>query len=167
MRRLVLALAALPLFAGPSFAQMATVTPDQIGEVFCIARLGNDDGILTGVLDSELQGMIDTATAVSDKAARLHPDEKPPLGDGIPWSSFPDYAAECSVGSVAVEGGTARVTIQYGFPESRDADYADTLLLAQVPHPYDVDTKIWRIDDILYTTSGTLREVLAETASQQ
>ena len=166
MRRLALALAALPLFATPSFAEMATVPPAEIGEVFCIARLGNDDGLLVGALHRELYQLIETALAVSEEASKAHPDEKPPLGDGIPWSSFPDYAAECSVGSVAVEGGTAKVTVQYGFPESRDADYADTLVLTQMSHPYDAATMIWRINDISYTTSGTLREVLAEIASE-
>jgi hypothetical protein len=166
MRRLALALVALPLFTAPSLAEMAVVSPAEIGEIFCIARQGNDDGILAGTLRADLRGLIDGAMRVSDEAARAHPDEKPPLGDGIPWSSFPDYAAECSVGSVAVEGDTAKVTVQYGFPESRDADYADTLVLALVPHPYDPATKIWRINDITYTTSGTLREVLAEVASE-
>lgn len=70
------------------------------------------------------------------------------------------------MGSVAVEGDAAKVTVQYGFPGSRDADYADTLFITQVPHPYDPATTIWRIDDITYTSSGTLREALADVASE-
>ena len=167
MRRLALVLAALPLFAAPSYAEMATVPPDEIGEVFCIARLGNDDGLLVGALHRDLHTLIGSALEVSEEASKARPGEKPPLGDGIPWSSFPDYAAECSVGSVAVDGDTAKVTITYGFPESRDADYADTLILNQTPHPYDAATMIWRINDITYTTSGTLREILSEVAGQQ
>lgn len=167
MRRLALVFAALPLiFVGPAQAEMATVSPAQIGEIFCIARTGNDDGLLVGALHPELHELIETALAISEEAAKAHPDEKPPLGDGIPWSSFPDYAAECSIGSVSVADETAKVTVQYGFPASRDADYADTLLLVEVPHPYDDATKIWRISDIAYTPSGTLREVLAEAARQ-
>lgn len=166
MRCLALALVALPLFTLPSFAEMATVSPADIGEIFCIARLGNDDGILTGVLHADLRGAIDRATAVSDAAAKAHPDEKPPLGDGIPWSSYPDYAGECTISSIAVDGDAARVTVQYAFPEYPDGDYADTLVLKHAAHPYDPATQIWRIDDVIYTTSGTLREMLGGVAGQ-
>lgn len=161
MRRLAIALTVLPLFAAaPAQAEMTTVTPMQIGEIFCIARIGNDDGILAGALSDELRTLIAYAEARNDTIAAAAPDEKPPLGDGIPWSSFPDYADECSVGSVAVEGKAAKVTIRYGFPSERSADYSDTLQLRLVAHPYIADAGIWRIDDIAYTNAGMLREAL-------
>jgi hypothetical protein len=167
MRRLLLAFAALPLAATPALAGMATVAPEKFGEIFCIARTGNDDGILRGVLSDELRTLIDYSEARNDTIAKANPDEKPPLGDGIPWSSFPDYAAECSVGSVAVEGKSARVVVDYGFPGEPSADYSDTLHLRLVAHPYDPDTGIWRLDDIRYTTSETLRETLTSAFDNQ
>ena len=162
MRRLAIALAILPLFAAaPAQAEMTTVTPTQIGEIFCISRLGNDDGILRGVLTDELRTLIDYSEARNDTIAAAYPEDKPPLGDGIPWGSFPDYAPKCTLASTAVEGNMARVAVSYAFPEEPTADYTDTLVLKLVAHPYDPATGIWRIDDVRYTTSSTLREVLA------
>jgi hypothetical protein len=161
MRRLTLAILALPLFAAsPASAQMVTVNPEQIGEIFCISRLGNDDGILDGVLTDELRTHIEYAQARNDVIYAQAPDEKPPLGDGTPWQSFPDYAAECAIGSVAIEGKTAKVVIQYVFPEEPAADYADTLELKLVAHPYDPATGIWRLNNVFYTNSGDLQAAL-------
>jgi hypothetical protein len=161
MRRLTLALLALPLFAAsPASAQMVTVTPDQIGEIFCISRVGNDDGILGGVLSNELATHIEYAQARNDVIYAQYPDEKPPLGDGTPWASFPDYAESCSIGSVSVEGKTAKVQIKYAFPADPAGDYSDTLELKLVAHPYDPTTGIWRLDNVLYTNSGDLRTAL-------
>jgi hypothetical protein len=160
MRRLSLALLVLPMVSAPVLAEMVTVTPAQIGEMFCISHLGNDDGILRGVLTDELRTQIDYSEARNATIARAFPDEKPPLGDGIPWSSFPDYADSCSIGSIATENGEARVVIQYGFAADPTADYSDTLVLRQVAHPHDPTTGIWRIDDVAYTTVGTLRGTL-------
>lgn len=160
MRRLSLALLALPLFGTPAQAEMVTVAPAQIGEIFCIARVGNDDGILTGLLSDELRTLIAYSEARNDTIAAAAPDEKPPLGDGIPWGSFPDYAAECSVGSVAIEGAAARVVVDYSFPAEPGADYSDTLHLTLTPHPHDPATGLWRLDDIAYTVDGTLRQAL-------
>ena len=40
---LLLAATAIALLvAAPAVAQMLTITPEQIGQVFCISRLGND-----------------------------------------------------------------------------------------------------------------------------
>lgn len=168
MRRFAIALAALPLLhAAPAQAEMATVSPMQIGEIFCIARLGNDDGILAGTMTDELRTLVAYSEARNATIATAFPEDKPPLGDGIPWASFPDYAAKCSVGSVAVDGKAANVTVNYGFPAEPSADYSDTLQLKLMPHPWDPDTGIWRLDDIRYTTSQTLRETLAAIFGNQ
>lgn len=171
MRRLTIVLALLPLMANAAPVQaqteMVTVTPAQIGEIFCISRTGNDDGILAGLLTGELGTLIAYAEARNDTIALAYPGEKPPLGDGIPFASFPDYAPNCTPGSVAIDGKSARVTIGYGFPEAPSADYTDTLELRLVPHPANPEIGIWRIDDIRYTTSGTLRDVLTTAFDQQ
>lgn len=169
MRRLTIALALLPLTAAavPAQAEMTTVTPEQIGAIFCMSRTGNDDGILTGLLSDELRTLIDYAEARNQTIAAAHPDEKPPLGDGIPWTSFPDYAATCQAATVAIESDSARVAIGYGFPEAPDADYTDTLVLTRAVHPANPDAGVWRIDDIHYATTGTLRDLLTTAFDQQ
>lgn len=151
--------AALCLVATPSFSQMITITPTQIGEIFCISRTGNDMAPVEGLLTVELKAAIAEAEAKNDAIQKAHPDEKPPLGDGIPWQAFPDYAAECKVGKVTLEADQATVDIAYGFPEYPDANFTDHLQLRLVSFPM-VSEPLWRIDDLTYATEGDLRTVL-------
>lgn len=150
---------ALCLFATPSFAQMITITPEQVGEIFCISRIGNDMAPVEGLLTVELKAAIAEAEAKNDAIQQAHPDEKPPLGDGIPWQAFPDYAAECKVGQVTREADQATVDISYGFPEYPDANFTDRLQLRLVSYPM-VSEPLWRIDDLTYATEGDLRTTL-------
>lgn len=151
--------AALCLFATPSFAQMVTISPEQIGEIFCISRLGNDMAPVDGLLTAELTAAIADAEAKNDAIQQAHPDEKPPLGDGIPWQAFPDYAAECTVGAVTLEADRAVVDIAYGFPDHPDANFTDHLQLILVAQP-NLPEPLWRIENLDYATEGDLRSVL-------
>lgn len=160
MRRLAVSLLFLQLLPAPAFAQAAIVTPQQIGEIFCISRLGNDDAILSGAFSAELRTLIAYAQARNDAIARAFPDEKPPLGDGVPWASFPDAIDTCTLGSIATEGMTAHVVIEYGFAADPGADFSDTLELTAAPHPYDPQSSLWRISDVRYTVGSTLVEAL-------
>lgn len=150
---------ALCLLASPAFAQMITITPQQVGEVFCIARLGNDMAPVEGLLTADLTAAIADAEAKNDAIQKAHPDEKPPLGDGIPWQDAPDYAAECKVAGVTLLQDEAAVAIAYGFPEYPDANFTDSLKLKLVDDA-SVGAKVWRIDNIAYARDGDLRAVL-------
>src|SRR5690606_20531518 len=83
----------------PAAAQMATISPAQIGEIFCIARLGNDMDPVEALLTPSLTGAIAEAERLDAEWAAANPGDKPPLGDGIPWQSAPDYASSCQVGT--------------------------------------------------------------------
>ena len=160
MHRFVVA-ATLCLVATPSFAQMVSISPEQIGEVFCIARLGNDMAPVQGLLTTGLAAAITEADAKNDAIQKAHPDEKPPLGDGIPWQDAPDYAAQCTVGEVTLMQDEAAVAIAYGFPEYPEADFTDHLKLKLVDAP-TVGAKVWRIDDLTYADARHLRAVLID-----
>ena len=151
--------AALGLFATPSFAQMITITPEQVGQVFCIARLGNDMAPVEGLLTSGLKIAIAEAQAKNDAIQQAHPDEKPPLGDGIPWQSFPDHADQCKPGAVSPTMDEAAVAIDYAFKDYPDANFTDALKLKLIDDP-TIGTKVWRIDNVSYATEGDLRTVL-------
>ena len=142
MRHLATAAALLLLAAGPAAAQAITLSPAQIGEIFCIARLGNDMAPVEGLLTDGLRDAIAAAQAVSDDIARQHPDEKPPLGDGVPWQAFPDYAPQCRAGSAILQMDESRVPVSYVFPDSPEADFADTLVLRLVPLAADPGSKV-------------------------
>ena len=84
---------------------------------------------------------------------------KPPLGDGIPWGTWTDYAPDCTVGLVTLMKTDAKVEITYGFPDQPDANYTDTLLLKKVDMT-DYQTSFWRIDNIAYAGGGDLKAQL-------
>lgn len=134
---------------------------DQIGQIFCLSRLGDDEAPIRALLSDMLTAAIDEAEAMDVAWAQANPGDKPPLGDGIPWQSWPDYAPACTVGIYTLMLSDARVEIQYSFPEEPDADFVDTLLLKSVPAG-DAGAMVWRIDNIAYATGSDLRTALAE-----
>jgi hypothetical protein len=138
---------------------MATLKPEQIGQIFCLSRTGNDEAVIDGIMTAELKTAIADAWAKDDAWEKANPGEKPPLGDGIPWGTWPDYAPDCTVGLVTLMKTDAKVEIKYGFPDQPDANYADTLLLKKVDMA-DYQTSFWRIDNIAYSAGSDLKAQL-------
>lgn len=163
MHRFVAA-AALCLVAAPSLAQMVTISPEQIGQIFCISRLGNDMAPVEGLLTADLTATIAEAEAKNDAIQKAHPDEKPPLGDGIPWQNYPDQADDCRASTLQTTSTTVLVSINYTFKAAPEANFTDALRIEQVDDPGS-DGKVWRIDNVEYDIGSDLRSVL-ETAFQ-
>lgn len=157
--RTILVLAAVAL-ATPALAQPITLTPQQIGQIFCISRLGNDMAPVQGLLTTGLTSEIANALERNELIQKAHADEKPPLGDGIPWQAYPDHADQCQPGNVIFMMDEARVRIDYAFRDYPDAAFSDTLALRLI-EDRSLGARIWRIDNIAYATSGDLREMLA------
>ena len=153
---LVAGLTSVPAFADDS---MATLKPEQIGQIFCLSRTGNDEAVIEGIMTAELKSAIADAWAKSDAWEMANAGEKPPLGDGVPWGTWTDYAPECAVGLVTLMKTDAKVEINYGFPDEPDANYTDTLLLKKVEMP-DYGTGFWRIDNIAYSAGSDLKAQL-------
>lgn len=89
-----------------------------------------------------------------------HHGDKPPLGDGLPWRSWPDYADGCSVGEALVENLVATVPITYSFSEYPDATYTNRLILLPAYYEVEGDPLIWRIDDIDLGDGQSMRAIL-------
>jgi hypothetical protein len=153
---LVAGLTSLPAVADDT---MATLKPEQIGQIFCLSRVGNDEAVLDGIMTADLKTAIAEAWSKDDVWEEQNPGEKPPLGDGIPWQAWPDYAPECTVGLVTLMKTDAKVEINYAFPKEAAANFTDTLLLKRVDMP-DYGTGFWRIDNVAYATGGDLKAVL-------
>ena len=153
---LVAGLTTVPALADDT---MTTLKPEQIGQIFCLSRTGNDEAVLDGILTSELKTAIADAWAKDDAWETANPGEKPPLGDGIPWQAWPDYATECNVGLVTLMKTYAKVEINYVFADDAEANFTDTLLLKRVDMP-NYGTAFWRIDNIAYATESDLKAVL-------
>lgn len=138
---------------------MVGLKPEQIGQIFCLSRLGSDEGPITGLLSPDLAAAIDAAWTANTAWETANPGDKPPLGDGIPWQSYPDYAAECTVGLATLMKTDAKLEIAYGFPEAPDANFTDTLLLKRITSD-SLGIEQWRIDNIAFATGGDLRAAL-------
>jgi len=157
--------AALLTFALPAFAQgepsdqPITLSPEQFGQIFCIASLGNDMTPIEAMLTPVLNAAIAEADINESLAVHRAPDEKPPLGDGLPWRSVPDYADGCTVGTVNIHDAEASVEIHYSFSQHPDAGYTDTLLLAQVFSTAGMP-QVWRLDDIILANDQTFTGTL-------
>lgn len=150
-------LSALPALAEEP--QMVTLKAEQVGQIFCLSRIGNDEAVISGLLTDGLRTAIAAAEARDDAWARSHPDEKPPLGDGMPWQSAPDYADTCETGLVTLSKTDAKVEIKYTFKDYPDANYTDTLILKKVPIE-GMDVGYWRIDDVIYPDGTDMKGVL-------
>ena len=159
MRRILAVAILATSFSGPAAAQMIILTPDAIGQIFCLSRIGNDMAPVEGLLTSGLSAAIAEAESKNAVIQKQHPDEKPPLGDGIPWQAVQDYAPQCSVGAVTLMMDEARVTLNYAFPAALDANFADSLLLKLVLGAWP-EQQVWRIDNVAYGTAGDLRKTL-------
>lgn len=156
----LLAILPLALAAAPAQAQMVTVTPEQIGQIFCIASLGNDMDIVGPLLSHDLTEVIAAAWEQNAALEAANPGDKPPLGDGLPWRTWPDYADGCTVGEGLAERESAYVDITYTFSEAPDANYTNTLVLRPATFADGADL-VWRIDDIELGEGMTMRSALA------
>ncbi|WP_449395174.1 hypothetical protein [Devosia riboflavina] len=155
MKTSALALAALLLLPGTTFG--AESTPESFGATFCKASLEDDMSPVEAALTPDLAKIIAEAEAKNAKIQAAAPDEKPPLGDGLPWRSWTDYADGCEVGDITEDAGKTLVEIRYSFTTSPDANYADHLVLI----PATTGNDSWQLDDIKLIDRMTLRSVLA------
>lgn len=152
MLRLVLTATGLLLTTGAAMA--VSPTPADFGNVFCRASLDTDMSPIEDALSPTLSVIVVDAWAKSDALQAAAPDEKPPLGDGLPWRSWQDYADGCDVGAIESNADTAKVEISYSFTSDSAANYSDRLDLIKTD-------KGWVLNDIEYDTGDTLRTSLA------
>jgi len=146
----------------PSQAQMVTISPEQIGQIFCIGSLGNNMAPVEALLSPDLQSVIATAWEMNAGYEAAHPGDKPPLGDGLPWRSYPDYADDCTVGAIADDATRTTVEIRYAFKDYPEANYVDQIVLA----PAADQSAAWEIDDINLVDALTMRTILAGAFAQ-
>jgi len=159
--RQVLAAAIFCATIGVAIADDEPKSAEQaFGEVFCFVKdmppAAGPVMIVTPALADEIGKALDKNEVI----AKAHPDEKPPLGDGIPFQSYQDLTPKCEVGKISGEGVGAVVEIKHIFPDTPSANYSDRLVLGPGWKP-----GFYGIDDVLYGAdgdNGTLRKTLVE-----
>jgi hypothetical protein len=129
----------------------------KLAEIFC--QLGKNNGEFGRLylVTKSLSAVIAEAIKKNGEFATAHPGEKPPLGDSIPFQSYPDVAPVCKPGKFTDTGRTQVIEIVYEFPDKPTASWTDRLvLITEEGRP--------RIDDILFATGNSengLRKALA------
>ena len=157
MRRTLLALAALAAATLPAHA--VSLTGAQVGDIFCYGRLSGDMAPVEAILTPELGAAIADAESRNDTIQKSAPDEKPPLGDGIPWQSFQDYAPRCSVVGMTGSAEHPEVVLFYQFPDNPAGNWSDKLELTFVD-------KRLRINDVIYKDGSRLTQALHDAFAQ-
>jgi hypothetical protein len=150
------AIAATPALAGGV---------EELAQAFCATRVKSDEEAVKPLLTRSLLAVIKDAEERNDIIAKGNPDEKPPLGDGVPYQSFPDVPDRCEASPPVAKGGTIEVPVKYEFKAYPDATWTDTLLLVD-------DGGSLKINDIRYPGSADgsaqlgLRDVLTGAFDQ-
>ncbi len=152
MHRLIVLPLAL-LASIPAAAAEPQMPAHVVAEMFCMARTVGDMTLIDDYLSSGLYQAIDVALLRNAEIQKQAPDEKPPLGDGVPWASYPDAVPSCVVDYDAARTRPTEIPVTYAFPDAPEAGWTDTLVLVNVEGE-------WQLDDVLYRDGGRLTEAL-------
>jgi hypothetical protein len=158
--------AALSILAGILGGQaLAADTPRAIAEKFCATRLEGDEKALRLLLTPSLLEAIEEAEARNDIIAKASPDEKPPLGDGIPYQTYPDMAPECEVGAEKQVDGRTEIELRNVFPDAEGTDWTDRLILVESAGRLLIDNIVFETS-VNDTDEISLRSVLFNAFDQ-
>jgi hypothetical protein len=144
---------------------LAADTPREIAEKFCAARRDGDEERLRSLLTRSLLKVIAEAEARNDVIAKVSPDEKPPLGDGIPYQTYPDMAPECKVGAEKQVDDRTEVELRNVFPDAEASDWTDRLVLVESDGRLLIDNVVFETS-VNDTDEISLRSVLFNAFDQ-
>jgi hypothetical protein len=146
-------------------AALAFETQQEVGTAFCAARVANDEQQVRALLAPSLLKVIEEAERRNDAIAKATPDEKPPLGDGIPYQGFPDHAPVCKAGEAKQISGRTELEVRYEFPHAPDAGWTDSLVLVETGNGLLIDDILYQIP-ANHTEQIGLRSVLFNAFDQ-
>jgi hypothetical protein len=92
---------------------------------------------LAPYLSRRLLGMMDAARAYSEKAAKAHPDEKPPFVDGCLFASLFEGPKTFRIGRTVAEGEGAKVQVH--FSAGKGVAWEDEVLVTREDGRYVID----------------------------
>ena len=132
----------------PSFAWACSVHDKMqyrtVAEDFC-DFLDGDHHPTTDLFTPSLLHTIEQAETLNTEWEIAHPGDKPPLGDGVPYQSFPDHAPFCRPGENVHIDHQLYMEVDHIFPDTPNANWTDRLKLVKTPDG-------WKIDDVVYGT---------------
>lgn len=146
---------------GPAKAEPSA---GDVAQAFCAARVKDDEAATRALLTPSLLKEIAEAERRNDIIAKEAPDDKPPLGDGIPYEAFQDAVATCIPGAEDEMSGRRRIGLTYTYASAQE-QWTDRLVLAN-------EGERLLVDDIMFanvadgTEDLTLRQVLLSAFDQ-
>lgn len=114
-----------------------------IADAWCAAIQSQDEQAAERLMTEDLRMVIGRLRQTDAEFRRLHPSDKPPLGDGLRLASFPDATGRCE--AVRVDADTVDVRITP--PGTAAQPWSDRLYLRSTPQGY-------RINDVGFGTTG-------------
>ncbi len=99
----------------------------KIGRDYCAAVVAKDEAAALALMSPNLQMRVAKLRAIDAAFRAAHPGEKPPLGDGLRLTAFPDAVQACKADAVI----PTSTTLTYAPTGDPKAVWHDRLLLVQ------------------------------------
>lgn len=138
--------AALALLALSGCAHRATSDVIRVATAWCSAIVQHDDDAAERLMTQSLRVEVARMRAVDSVFRNEHSGDKPPLGDGLRLTSFPDAIATCK--ALDVDGDTVLIRITPA--GSPDGTWEDRLKIRSVGN-------LMQVDDVEFGAIGSDR----------
>lgn len=156
-RLFLLFVPALVAMSAPS--AQASQTAEAVARAFCAAVRGSDEPAAEALMTPALQAAIARLRAADADYRALFPQDKPPLGDGLRLTAYPDGVLDCRPDAATPDS----IDLVYTPGIDPSATWRDRLVLTISP-----DGAV-QVAEILYAPDQTRRftDWLEEAASWQ
>lgn len=139
------------LITSPAFSAKQQEGPLAVAKIFCSHQLAIDErnqitpyyAHLDKILTPDLSRLIAKAHDKTDEFVKANPQQKPPLGDGIPFMSVQDYPTTCTTWVTQLKQNSALLAVRYTFGEQDAHDVTNHLRIRKIGGS-------WKIDDVIY-----------------
>ena len=112
---------------------------EAVAKSYCAAIIANDEAKAEMLLSDSLLLAITKARETNRLFEAAHPGDKPPLGDGLPLTGYPDRPSTCT--PTDIRDGS--VTLRYELAYAPEAGWQDKLI-------FETSTGRTKIADVLF-----------------
>jgi hypothetical protein len=137
---LKLAIGALAALLAVSPAAAKSLSPAQVGTIFCYSRLSGDMAPVLAILTDDLRTLVEAAATKTGS-------------DSIAWQGKAGAVDNCQPVGATGTAEAPQVVLSYGFRDPGQAGFSDSIVM------HFVDERL-RIDDIKFAGGSTLRAQL-------
>lgn len=140
----------------PALAQTATAT-QILAQEYCAAVIANDEVAAEALMNPMLRQAIALARVADAAYEKAHPGDKPPLGDGLPLTGFPDSVQSCAAEVIS----PSEVVVTYAPDLDPATFWRDRLIVDTTGASGPLIADIRFAPDEIWTLVQTLQEITA------